>query len=73
MKNWLSQPKKEQNDHGLSSPTKSQTKSNSSPMRPSPTKQSKSSNLMMNWLQKGKREPDEDNDSPAKKIKTCDD
>jgi hypothetical protein len=32
-------------------------------------KKSKSSSLMMNWLSKGKREPDEERNSPTKKIK----
>ena len=66
MKNWLSTPKKQQDDdYHANTPTKATSPSK----KISPVKQSKSSSLMMNWLSKGKREPDEERNSPTKKIK----
>lgn len=67
MKNWLSTPKKQQNDDYQ---TNTPTIATSPSKKISPVKQSKSSNLMMNWLSKGKREPSEERNSPTKKIKT---
>jgi len=67
MKNWLSTPKKQKDDdYQAYTPTKATSPSK----KISPVKQSKSSNLMMNWLSKGKRGPDEERNSPAKKIKS---
>lgn len=66
MKNWLVQPKKECSNASQISPNKSPPKKNS------PHKQSKSSNLMMNWLTKGKRGPEETDSSVVKKFKMND-